>query len=342
MANPNILLVLVPHHTPARSIARAVYFDAEIVFLDDPLAAVDAHVGASIFHKCFTGLLRTRKTTCVLVTNAFSYLPDSRITDITVLGVGGKIVEEGKYAELISRKGEFWRLNGGDSAVHAAYVEHPPSAPIEPAFLPVSPAAPSLLPHATKKHTSSSAAVVAFVVEGPNPAKKKLVETESRATGAVPLSVYFEYLFGPKNKGAGYMTWFAARSCSILTLTLVVESLIGLQEYWLGKWNQNPSNSTNANIYILMFLAVFSLTYLRSYVFSSFAVDGACAAHDRAISRIIKAPVSWFDTTPVGRILNRFAQDQAEVDESLPNTVQLCLQVSEDGCFGVGLLMLFF
>ena len=89
------------------SLARAVYQDRDIYLLDDPLSAVDAHVGKHIFSNVIgsNGLLRNK--TRLLVTHGLSYLPHS---DLIVVLREGRISEVGSYQELISRNGELAAL----------------------------------------------------------------------------------------------------------------------------------------------------------------------------------------------------------------------------------------
>ena len=91
--------------------ARAVYHDADIYLLDDPLAAVDALVGQHIFQKCIVDelLLRNsskvaskKKSSVILVTNAIQYLSNKRVSKIVVFD-GGSIAEVGTYSELIAK-----------------------------------------------------------------------------------------------------------------------------------------------------------------------------------------------------------------------------------------------
>ncbi|KAI0230542.1 Multidrug resistance-associated protein 1 [Lamellibrachia satsuma] len=86
------------------SLARAVYTDADIYLLDDPLSAVDSHVGKHIFDKVLgpTGLLKDK--TRILVTHSVSYLP--QVDQIVVIS-DGLITEQGTYQELLSHKGPF-------------------------------------------------------------------------------------------------------------------------------------------------------------------------------------------------------------------------------------------
>lgn len=86
------------------SLARAVYNDADIYFLDDPLSAVDSHVGKHIFENVIgpNGILATK--TRLLVTHGITYLKN--IDNIYVMKLG-EITESGTLQELISKKGAF-------------------------------------------------------------------------------------------------------------------------------------------------------------------------------------------------------------------------------------------
>ena len=86
------------------SLARAVYSDSDVYFLDDPLSAVDAHVGKHIFSHVLgpDGILKNK--TRILVTHGISFLPQ---VDHIVVVKDGKISEQGSFQELIDIKGHF-------------------------------------------------------------------------------------------------------------------------------------------------------------------------------------------------------------------------------------------
>ncbi|XP_011805688.1 PREDICTED: multidrug resistance-associated protein 1-like [Colobus angolensis palliatus] len=86
------------------SLARAVYCNADIYLFDDPLSAVDAHVGKHIFENVIgpKGMLKNK--TRILVTHGMSYLPQ---VDVIIVMSGGKISEMGSYQELLARDGAF-------------------------------------------------------------------------------------------------------------------------------------------------------------------------------------------------------------------------------------------
>lgn len=88
------------------NIARALYFNADIVLLDDPLSAVDAHVGKHLFDRAICGALGSK--TRVLVTHALHFLPS---VDYVICIDKGKITQQGTYAELLAdREGAFSTL----------------------------------------------------------------------------------------------------------------------------------------------------------------------------------------------------------------------------------------
>ncbi|KAF8071181.1 abcC12 [Scenedesmus sp. PABB004] len=78
------------------SIARAVYADADVFLLDDPLSAVDSHVGRALFERCIRGVLAGK--TVVLVTNALQFLPHA---DNIVWMEDGAVRAQGRYQALV-------------------------------------------------------------------------------------------------------------------------------------------------------------------------------------------------------------------------------------------------
>lgn len=86
------------------SLARAVYNDADIYFLDDPLSAVDSHVGKHIFEQVVGRNGMLAKKTRLLVTHGITYLPD---VDYIYVLKDGEISESGAYQELLNKKGAF-------------------------------------------------------------------------------------------------------------------------------------------------------------------------------------------------------------------------------------------
>ena len=87
------------------NICRAIYVGADIKIFDDPLSALDAHVGKSVFQNVF--LNASAGKTRILVTHAVYLLPQ---VDYIFTVVDGRIAERGTYTELLASEGAFSRF----------------------------------------------------------------------------------------------------------------------------------------------------------------------------------------------------------------------------------------
>jgi len=301
------------------NLARAVYYDSDIILMDDPLSAVDAHVCRDLFDNCITGLLEGK--TRILVTHQLHVLPD---VDYIIVMKGGRIEEQGDYDELLKKNGEFARLMrtyGGIDESEDAKAKA---------------AAKKKEKKETKKETKKEE-------------KKKgkaLMTQEERATGSVDSKVYKDYIIA-----AGGI--FCA---ALVMLVVVIIQLCKLgNDMWLVYWTKDQFGLTT-NTYILVYLVWNLVQVLLTLFYSVFmAIIGIRAArriHRNAISRVLKAPVSFFDTTPLGRIINRFSKDQDSLDGMLFMAIQmlltdvantittLCLMIYAAPLFGIALVPL--
>lgn len=116
--------------------------------------------------------------------------------------------------------------------------------------------------------------------------------------------------------------------------------------YWLeqGSGTANVSNSTAGNIslnpdlsfyqmvYGLVVVAMLVFSFIKGYSFTKVTLHASSKLHDTMFRNILNSPMSFFDTTPTGRMVNRFSKDQDEVDTMLPfnmeNFLQFCLMVT--------------
>ena len=102
------------------ALARACYADADVYLLDDPLSAVDAHVGRHLFDSCMCDLLAGK--TRILVTHQLHYLAAA---DLVAVVKGGSISDIGSYHELVSRGVDFHEFQLGDSASEHSVAQAP-------------------------------------------------------------------------------------------------------------------------------------------------------------------------------------------------------------------------
>ncbi|OQV17373.1 Canalicular multispecific organic anion transporter 2 [Hypsibius exemplaris] len=311
------------------SLARAVYSNADVYLLDDPLSAVDAHVGKHIFENVVgpNGLLRDK--TRVLVTHGISYLPQ---TDIIIVLTLGTVSELGSYDQLMNNDGafaEFLREYSPDEAdeqqeqepdvklIHEDVIKQPRSTFREKTSSTSGRLAADILE--TVEHTSNLPIRLKSLVKGLHePVKGRLVTREMTAIGRVAGSVYSSYF-----KNASYRAVFG-----MVASYFAFSSFDLGGSFWLTAWTSDASdpvrkNDTNQRDFRLgiygMFGGIQALFVLLSYSILAYGqIKASRNLHSKLLLRIMRAPMSFFDTTPLGRIVNRFSKDVEVVDSVLP------------------------
>ncbi|KJZ72821.1 hypothetical protein HIM_07765 [Hirsutella minnesotensis 3608] len=332
------------------ALARAVYARADIYLLDDVLSAVDSHVGKHIIDNVLgpRGLLSTK--TRILATNAITVLRQASY--ITLLK-DGEIKERGTYSQLASSKGlvaELLKTAGQESSgsgssgssstpseastvieaeadqdkeeLEEALEQVSELAPIRPGSS--APAKPRSSSMATLRRASTAS------FRGP---RGKLTDEEvasssrTRQTkefveqGKVKWSVYGEY----------------ARENNLVAVAVYIVALLASQtaniggSVWLKEWSQrNRSSGSNEDIgkYIGIYFAFgigsSALTVVQTLILWIFcSIEASRKLHERMANAIFRSPMSFFDTTPTGRILNRFSSDIYRVDEVLARTFNM-------------------
>ncbi|KAM9766341.1 ATP-binding cassette sub-family C member 4-like isoform 2-T2 [Menidia menidia] len=304
------------------NLARAVYQDADIYLLDDPLSAVDAEVGKHLFEQCICGLLRNKCR--VLVTHQLQYL---RSADHILVLREGHVMSQGTYGELQS--------SGLDVASLLRSEEGP--EPADPERL-------SLLSQRTNfSHGSgcSHSSLLPPDAGGGGGGGDRItagadrsIAEETRAEGNVGGHVYLQY-FTAGCSPLGLVL--------ILLLSVVAEAAYILQDWWLVYWANEFSNNTEAAVSVnegmnvtrshgefnlTFYLGVYSgLTaaavvfgFIRSLAIFRGLVKSAQTLHNDMFSAVLRTHVRFFDVNPIGRILNRFSKDIGQMDSMLPIT----------------------
>ncbi|XP_006831305.1 PREDICTED: canalicular multispecific organic anion transporter 1 [Chrysochloris asiatica] len=333
------------------SLARATYQDSDIYILDDPLSAVDTHVGKHIFNKVLgpKGILKDK--TRLLVTHSLHFLP--QVDEIVVLG-NGTILEKGSYNTLMAKKGIFAQnlkaytketgpeeettVNDGSEEEDDDYglIASVEEIPDDVASLTMK--RENSLLRRTHSHSSRSSGRHRKSLKnslksrnvGPNLKEKeelvkgqKLIKKEFMETGKVKFSIYLKYL-----QAIGW--------CSIcfIFISYVINyvSFIG-SNLWLSAWTNDSKtfNSTNypasqRNMRVGVYGALGFAQCVFVFIANLWSVYGTIHAanilHKQLLNNILQAPMRFFDTTPIGRIVNRFAGDTSTVDETLPATLR--------------------
>ncbi|GAA6012116.1 hypothetical protein JCM10207_005134 [Rhodosporidiobolus poonsookiae] len=275
------------------NIARTLYYGADIVLLDDPLSAVDAHVGKFLFENAICGALSGK--TVVLATHALHFLP--RVDYIICLDKG-KVTQEGTYADLVADKsGAFAALMeefGGDLEEKEEESAEAEEAAVEE----------------VEKDKE-------VAKKDDKPKAKALMQEEERATGSVSGAVY-RHIFHLAN---GWVTFtLLAFSVALQQGAQVVGS------YLLVWWQEDEFNQPQSfyeGMYAMLGVlqAVFSFALGLSTAWIGYNVSRAL--HHVAIKGVLRAPMSFFDTTPQGRIMNRFSKDIDTIDNTLPDSFRM-------------------
>lgn len=291
------------------ALARAMYSEANCILLDDPLAAVDMHTAQHIVQHCLSGEL-ARDRTIILVTHHISLcLP---IASYVVELSRGSIARAGDKEEF-QDVGEVDALNEVDdeeTEVATSGIQTPDDNMTK-----------DVLP-----------------MQRPSQTARKLVEAEVRAEGRVPFRTYWVYI-----KAAGLMSWALT-----LVLMLMIRMINIGNQVFLAKWGESydvsasvflpnvkypwddlPPPDVNVKPWLLIYLYIsiagaFSvLAYISLGYYAS--LQASRSLFLRLLQRLTRAPARFFDTTPIGRILNRFTTDINTIDGALQTSARAAL-----------------
>jgi ATP-binding cassette subfamily C (CFTR/MRP) protein 2 len=277
-------------------LARAVYQDCDIYLLDDVFSAVDAHTGSEIFKECVRRALRGK--TILLVTHQVDFLHN---VDLIVVMRDGNIVQSGKYNHLLDSGLDFTALVAAhDTSMEL--VEMGTDMPSES-----SPKLPKSPVEANGENNSQ---------DQPNSDRgtSKLIKEEERETGKVSLHVYKIYCteaFG----------WWGVSA--VLLLSILWQGCLMAGDYWLAyETSEERAMSFNPSLFISVYaiIAVVSLLFIliRSLSVTLVGLKTAQIFFSQILHSILHAPMSFFDTTPSGRVLSRASTDQTNIDLFLP------------------------
>ncbi|XP_077946531.1 ATP-binding cassette sub-family C member 4 isoform X4 [Gasterosteus aculeatus] len=307
------------------SLARAVYQDADIYLLDDPLSAVDAEVGRHLFDECICGVLRKKPR--ILVTHQLQYL---KAADQIVVLKQGQMVARGTYSELQGSGLDFTSLLKGEEG--QGKERH--------GVTPTSGTVPRLAHTLSDNSMSSLCSLSSSLIEGADPltAAGESTGEESRSEGNVGLRLYVRYF----RAGANFLVLSV-----LILLNALAHITFVLQDWWLACWaseqkhinvTEHLNGSLPQQMDLDLHLGVYAgLTatsvvfgFLRSLVFFNVLVSSAQTLHNSMFNAILRTPVHFFDINPIGRILNRFSKDIGYLDSLLPWTFVDFIQTSRD------------
>jgi ATP-binding cassette, subfamily C (CFTR/MRP), member 4 len=253
------------------SLARAVYANRDIYLLDDPLSAVDTRVGKHIFEECIQGLLKNKLV--ILVTHQIQYLPF--VDRVVLLDSGGTMTAIGPFEQLRA---------AGQLDAHAFH-EHDTNDNVNP----------DEATHATKSKKSIR---LSRAREG-----SRLFSVEARQAGTVSLKTY-------KNYWRATGPWWGV---AVVAAMLLITALMQIFSDWsLAHWvglDEDTRGDPQPIMLIAIAVSVYTVfTFLRSFNFLSSVLRGSKNLHNKMFSSVLNTNIHFFDSNPVGRILNRFSK----------------------------------
>nr|XP_058924671.1 ATP-binding cassette sub-family C member 8 isoform X5 [Kogia breviceps] len=310
------------------SVARALYQHTNVVFLDDPFSALDVHLSDHLMQAGILELLRDDKRTVVLVTHKLQYLPHA---DWIIAMKDGTIQREGTLKDFQRSECqlfEHWKtlMNRQDQELEKeTIVERKATGP------------PQGLPRAMSSRDG--------LLQDEEEEEEEAAESEEEDKLS---SVLHQRARIPWRACTKYLS-----SAGILLLSLLIFSqllkhmvLVAI-DYWLAKWtdsalilspmarncslSQAQECSLDQTVYAMVFTVLCSLGIVLCLV-TSITVEWtglkvAKRLHCSLLNQIILAPMRFFETTPLGSILNRFSSDCNTIDQHIPSTLE-CLSRS--------------
>lgn len=331
------------------NLARSIYYDADIYLLDDPLSAVDTVVAKHIFNECICDFLKEKVV--ILATHQTQFV--KRDTKVLFLQEGRQISckSYSDNAELQLFIGSTWEKSDSESAMSATgqksknmpsirasgFSTASDSSKRKSRYLPESEESGNI-----GRLTSSSEESVEGVsngasnrdgIYGEKPIKQG--EWNGESANSNEESVYSIYWY-----------YIRASSSIILVITLIITN-IGTQvlfngcDFWLSLWTDTEqrkaaNNGTNvyppvtltdtltlnqnASVFTGLVASLFFLTLIRTTCFFVTCMRSSITLHNRLFKSVLKAPIKFFDTNPIGILLNRVSRDMGIVDDLFPPT----------------------
>uniref|UniRef100_A0A4W4H9B9 ABC-type glutathione-S-conjugate transporter n=1 Tax=Electrophorus electricus TaxID=8005 RepID=A0A4W4H9B9_ELEEL len=312
------------------SLARAVYRKADLYLLDDPLSAVDAHVGQHIFEKVIgpKGMLRDK--TRVMATHGMSFLYHADL--ILVLG-DGEVTESGSYQELMSRDGafaDFVRTFAGSERKECSIPRGEAHTPQPFVFLEVT-CQPHIYEPRQRSLSSSSGEQTQIDVstdlkysisENRVANSQMFVSLGLSAPNQVKLELYVEY----------FRTIGLAFIVPILFLYAFQQAASLAYSYWLSLWADEPVvNGTQLNtdmklgVYGALGFAQGIAIFGTTVAISIGGIMASRQLHLELLRNVLRSPMSFFEATPSGNLLNRFAKEIDAIDCMIPDGLKMAL-----------------
>uniref|UniRef100_A0A8C0ICR5 Canalicular multispecific organic anion transporter 2 n=1 Tax=Bubo bubo TaxID=30461 RepID=A0A8C0ICR5_BUBBB len=292
------------------SLARAVYSNSDIYLLDDPLSAVDSHVAKHIFDKVIgpDGVLKGK--TRILVTHGISFLPQ---VDHIVVVVDGKISEMGSYQDLLKQNkafAEFLRSYALDEDIE----EDEPTS--------------TVLLFLKTSFSGNQITDICLCIKCP-----LLLHDRLAFAFLCTNQLWFVILQVKLTVFWQYMKAVSPIISLVICFLYCCQNAAAIgANVWLSDWTNEPViNGTQHNtamrigVYAALGLLQGLIVLICSFTLAMGGINAARTLHAALLENKFHTPQSFYDTTPTGRIINRFSKDIYVIDEVIPPTILMFL-----------------
>ncbi|KAK9101118.1 hypothetical protein Scep_024548 [Stephania cephalantha] len=279
-------------------LARAVYKDADIYLLDDPFSAVDAHTAAILFNDCVMDALQ--KKTVILVTHQVEFLTDAN--RILVME-GGRVTQSGSYQDLLTEGMSFEQLvNAHKNAITMLDTENNVNWENQ-----AQKEDQSSRLYAKRENSDGDISVC-------GKAGTQLTEDEEMEIGDVGWKPIKDYIV--VSSGFLFLGLSTFSQCAFVAFQAA-------STYWLAIANQIPQISSGVLIGVYTVISGFSavFVYFRSYFASLLGLKASKSFFSGFTNSVFGAPMLFFDSTPIGRILTRASSDLSVLDYNIPYSI---------------------
>ncbi|XP_058801185.1 ATP-binding cassette sub-family C member 4-like isoform X2 [Phymastichus coffea] len=306
------------------NLARAVYKNADIYLLDDPLSAVDSRVGERLYNDCINGFLKDK--TRILITHQMKYLQHA---DEIILINNGRIEYKGNYSSLEKSHELFKDLNVND----ANDLEPDTIENIKNSMSPAQLYTVGTIDDSDneKESKETEKLVKPQTNSGTTVFKEKVKSNENNikikrniywkyiTTGGsciLPLITFVAFIIAQLMcSSCDYFIkyWTTKQSRSLNNIT----KFMNTSEIGATKLTENLDSYTAVYIFGALMIGIIIMSVLKMVLYSTVCKKSNRNIHNMMANNLMRTPMSFFETNDSGKIINRFSKDLSAVDERL-------------------------